>query len=100
MEEADQRFSSLRVCVCAGIPMEEEEEEQDTSLKGRLMAIIYKIKGPPQKTEEPTEKEQAAPSKTLRSTTCLYHFLLDVLLLHVYIASKQAVSERKKILSH
>ncbi|KAI7799584.1 putative ryanodine receptor 3 [Triplophysa rosa] len=29
-----------------GIPMEEEEEEQDTSLKGRLMAIIYKIKGP------------------------------------------------------
>ncbi|XP_056620483.1 ryanodine receptor 3 [Triplophysa dalaica] len=45
-----------------GIPMEEEEEEQDTSLKGRLMAIIYKIKGPPQKTEEPTEKEQAAPT--------------------------------------
>ncbi|KAA0708571.1 Ryanodine receptor 3 [Triplophysa tibetana] len=45
-----------------GIPMEEEDEEQDTSLKGRLMAIIYKIKGPPQKTEEPTEKEQAAPT--------------------------------------
>lgn len=50
--------------------MEEEEEEQDTSLKGRLMAIIYKIKGRPQKTEEePTEKEQAAPSKTLLITT-------------------------------
>ncbi|XP_051500982.1 ryanodine receptor 3 [Myxocyprinus asiaticus] len=46
-----------------GIPMEEEEEEQDTSLKGRLMAIIYKIKGRPQKTEErPTEQEQAAPT--------------------------------------
>lgn len=48
----------------AGIPIEEEEEEQDTSIKGRLLALVYKIKGPPQKTEEePTEKEQAAPSK-------------------------------------
>lgn len=46
--------------------MEEEEEEQDTSIKGRLLALVYKIKGPPQKTEkEPTEKEQAAPSKSL-----------------------------------
>ncbi|XP_051511074.1 ryanodine receptor 3-like isoform X1 [Myxocyprinus asiaticus] len=46
-----------------GIPMEKEEEEQDTSLKGRLMAIIYKIKGRPQKTEkEPTEQVQAAPT--------------------------------------
>jgi len=44
--------------------MEEEEEEQDTSLKGRLMSLVYKIKGRPQKTEEePTEQEQAAPSK-------------------------------------
>lgn len=46
--------------------MEEEEEEQDTSIKGRLLALLYKIKGPPQKTEEePTETEQAAPSKWL-----------------------------------
>ncbi|XP_078131521.1 ryanodine receptor 3 [Sander vitreus] len=46
-----------------GIPIEEEEEEQDTSIKGRLLALLYKIKGPPQKTEEePTEKEQAAPT--------------------------------------
>ncbi len=44
--------------------MEEEEEEQDTSLKGRLMSLVYMIKGRPQKTEEkPTEQEQAAPSK-------------------------------------
>lgn len=50
----------------AGIPMEEEEEEQDTSIKGRLLALLYKIKGPPQKAaEEPTETEQAAPSKCL-----------------------------------
>lgn len=48
----------------AGIPVEEEEEEQDTSIKGRLLALLYKIKGPPQKTEEePKETEQAAPSK-------------------------------------
>ncbi|TKS76306.1 Ryanodine receptor 3 [Collichthys lucidus] len=46
-----------------GIPIEEEEEEQDTSIKGRLLALVYKIKGPPQKTEEePTETEQAAPT--------------------------------------
>lgn len=52
--------------VSPGIPVEEEEEEQDTSIKGRLLALLYKIKGPPQKTEEePTEKEQAVPSKSL-----------------------------------
>nr|XP_061843137.1 ryanodine receptor 3-like [Nerophis lumbriciformis] len=46
-----------------GIPVEEDEEEQDTSIKGRLLALLYKIKGPPQKSEEePTEKEQVAPS--------------------------------------
>uniref|UniRef100_A0A8C1VAV8 Ryanodine receptor 3 n=1 Tax=Cyprinus carpio TaxID=7962 RepID=A0A8C1VAV8_CYPCA len=55
------KFSSL--CIYTGIPMEEEEEEQDTSLKGRLMSLVYKIKGRPQKTEEkPTEQEQAAPT--------------------------------------
>ncbi|KAM6965090.1 ryanodine receptor 3 [Aplochiton taeniatus] len=46
-----------------GMPVEEEEEEQDTSIKGRLLALLYKIKGPPQKAEEePTEQEQAAPT--------------------------------------
>ncbi|XP_034756951.1 ryanodine receptor 3 isoform X4 [Etheostoma cragini] len=57
-----------------GIPVEEEEEEQDTSIKGRLLALLYKIKGPPQKTEEePTEKEQAAPTnlKELISQTII-----------------------------
>ncbi|XP_038824388.1 ryanodine receptor 3-like [Salvelinus namaycush] len=49
-----------------GIPVEEEEEEEDTSIKGRLLAMLYKIKGPPKKLEEePTEQEQAAPSKLL-----------------------------------
>lgn len=47
----------------AGIPIEEVEEDQDTSIKGRLLALLYKIKGPPQKTEKEPEKEQAAPSK-------------------------------------
>uniref|UniRef100_A0A4W5NQE2 Ryanodine receptor 3 n=1 Tax=Hucho hucho TaxID=62062 RepID=A0A4W5NQE2_9TELE len=46
-----------------GIPMEKGEEEQDTSIKGRLLALVYKIKGQPLKTEEePTEQEQHAPS--------------------------------------
>ncbi|XP_061668950.1 ryanodine receptor 3 [Syngnathoides biaculeatus] len=46
-----------------GIPVEEDEEEQDTSIKGRLLALLYKIKGPPQKTEEePEENEQASPT--------------------------------------
>ena len=59
-----QTASHASVFLLAGIPIEEEEEEQDTSIKGRLLSLLYKIKGPPQKTEEePTEKEQAAPSK-------------------------------------
>ncbi|XP_044021701.1 ryanodine receptor 3-like isoform X8 [Siniperca chuatsi] len=45
-----------------GIPMEEDEDEQDTSIKGRLLVLVNKIKGQSHKAEEPTEKEQAAPS--------------------------------------
>ncbi|KAF5900095.1 ryanodine receptor 3-like isoform X1, partial [Clarias magur] len=46
-----------------GIPMEEEEEDQDTSIKGRLVALVNKIKGQPQIAEKkPTEKEHAIPS--------------------------------------
>ncbi|XP_062858397.1 ryanodine receptor 3 isoform X2 [Trichomycterus rosablanca] len=46
-----------------GIPVEEEEEEPDTSIKGRLLSLLYKIKGRPQKTEEePSEQVQAAPT--------------------------------------
>lgn len=53
----------LHAVPFAGIPIEEEEEDQDTSIKGRLLALLYKIKGPPQKTEKEPEMEQAAPSK-------------------------------------
>uniref|UniRef100_A0A4W5R104 Ryanodine receptor 3 n=1 Tax=Hucho hucho TaxID=62062 RepID=A0A4W5R104_9TELE len=50
-----------------GIPVEEEEEEKDTSIKGRLLAMLYKIKGPPKKLEEePTEEEQLI-SQTMAS---------------------------------
>uniref|UniRef100_A0A3Q3FF02 Ryanodine receptor 3 n=1 Tax=Labrus bergylta TaxID=56723 RepID=A0A3Q3FF02_9LABR len=60
-EELNSFHEELR--LHCGIPIEEEEEEQDTSIKGRLLALLYKIKGPPQKTEEePTEREQAAPT--------------------------------------
>ncbi|CAG5866319.1 unnamed protein product [Menidia menidia] len=45
-----------------GIPMEEDEHEQDTSIKGRLLMLVYKIKNQSHKAEEPTQKEQAAPS--------------------------------------
>ncbi|KAM9842965.1 LOW QUALITY PROTEIN: ryanodine receptor 3 [Aulostomus maculatus] len=45
-----------------GIPMEEDEDEQDTSIKGRLLTLVNKIKGQAHKIEEPTKKEQAAPS--------------------------------------
>ncbi|XP_067335770.1 ryanodine receptor 3-like isoform X19 [Channa argus] len=45
-----------------GIPMEEDEDKQDTSIKGRLLMLVKKIKGQPHKAEEPTEKEQTAPS--------------------------------------
>ncbi|CAL8272401.1 unnamed protein product [Merluccius merluccius] len=46
-----------------GIPMEEEEEERDTSIKGRLLALVQKIKGQQQKAEkEPAETQETAPS--------------------------------------
>ncbi|KAK5916634.1 hypothetical protein CgunFtcFv8_011600 [Champsocephalus gunnari] len=45
-----------------GIPMEEDEYEQDTSITGRLLMLVNKIKGQSYKAEEPTEKQQAAPS--------------------------------------
>ncbi|XP_023208270.1 ryanodine receptor 3-like isoform X5 [Xiphophorus maculatus] len=45
-----------------GIPMEEDEDERDTSIKGRLLMLVNKIKSQPHKVQEPTEKKQAAPS--------------------------------------
>ncbi|XP_061698948.1 ryanodine receptor 3-like [Syngnathoides biaculeatus] len=45
-----------------GIPMEDDEDEQDTSIKGRLLTLVNKIKGQAHKTEQSLEKEQAAPS--------------------------------------
>nr|XP_057946113.1 ryanodine receptor 3-like isoform X1 [Doryrhamphus excisus] len=45
-----------------GIPMEEDEDDQDTSIKGRLLTLVNKIKGQAHKTEQPAKKEQAAPS--------------------------------------
>ena len=65
---------SACVCVCVnvcvsvhkGIPMEEEEEALDTSIKGRLLALVQKIKGQQQKAEkEPAEMQEMAPCKEL-----------------------------------
>lgn len=41
--------------------MEEDEDDQDSSIKARLLMLVNKIKGQSHKAEEPTEKEQAAP---------------------------------------
>lgn len=50
------------VCLClAGIPMEEDQDEHYTSIRGRLLMLVNKIKGQAHKAEEPSEKEQAAP---------------------------------------
>uniref|UniRef100_A0A3Q3W1X0 Uncharacterized protein n=2 Tax=Percomorphaceae TaxID=1489872 RepID=A0A3Q3W1X0_MOLML len=45
-----------------GIPMEEDKDKRDTTIKGRILTLVNKIKGQSHKAEEPTEKEQAAPS--------------------------------------
>lgn len=59
---------SIRLCH-AGIPMEEDEDESDTSIKGRLLMLVNKIKGQSHKAEEPTETEQAAPCESLHGFT-------------------------------
>lgn len=58
-----------------GIPMEEEENDPDTSIKGRLVALVNKIMGQPHKAKEkPTEKEQAIPCKNhLQQTPFLFN---------------------------
>lgn len=45
--------------------MEEDEDEQDTSIRGRLLMLVNKIKGQAHKAEEPAEKEQAAPCEEM-----------------------------------
>lgn len=52
-------------CLCAGIPMEEEDDERDTSIKGRLLMLVNRIKSQSQKAQEPKEKKQAAPCKEI-----------------------------------
>ncbi|XP_064421057.1 ryanodine receptor 3 isoform X3 [Latimeria chalumnae] len=54
--------------VHCGIPLEEDEEEDlDTSLKGKLLRLVYKIKGRP-KTEkdQPSEEEEEVAPTTLK----------------------------------
>lgn len=41
--------------------MEEDQDEHYTSIRGRLLMLVNKIKGQAHKSEEPSEKEQAAP---------------------------------------
>lgn len=56
---------SLCYVTCLGVPLEEEEaEEEDASWTGKFRALVYKIKGSskPEK-ERPTEEEERCPSK-------------------------------------
>uniref|UniRef100_A0A803W213 Ryanodine receptor 3 n=1 Tax=Ficedula albicollis TaxID=59894 RepID=A0A803W213_FICAL len=50
--------------IHCGIPLEEEdEEEEDSSLTGKLRSLMYKIKGPPKAEKlEPKEEEEKAPT--------------------------------------
>lgn len=65
------------LCVCyVGIPMEEGEDEQATSIKGRLLMLVNKIKGQAHKAEEPTKKEQAAPCEEIPAFIALFTLLL------------------------
>lgn len=55
--------------------MEEDDDEQDTSIKGRLLMLVNKIKSQSHKAEEPTEKEQAAPCKEITVFIVLHKIL-------------------------
>lgn len=57
--------------------MEEDEDEQDTSIRGRLLMLVNKIKGQSHRTEEPTEKEQAAPCEEATVFIVLLHYISD-----------------------
>lgn len=45
--------------------MEKDEDERDTSIKGRLLMLVNKIKSQSYKAQEPIEKKQAAPCKEI-----------------------------------
>lgn len=57
-----------------GIHIEHEEEEQevDTSLRGRLLSLVDKIKNLRKKNEEekPEVEEETKPSKIISQITC------------------------------
>lgn len=58
----------------AGIPMEEDKDEQATSIRGRLLMLVNRIKGQTSRADKPAEKEQAAPCKeTSRHICCMIY---------------------------
>lgn len=65
--------------------MEEDEDEHYTSIRGRLLMLVNKIKGQSHKAEEPTEKEQAAPCEQTTS------FITVELMLCYVVAVVQAL---------
>lgn len=65
-------FKTLVAILHVGIHIEheEEEEEVDTSLRGRLLSLVDKVKGLRKKQEEeiPEVEEEPKPSKTVRQS--------------------------------
>lgn len=56
--------------------MEEDEDEQATSIRGRLLMLVNRIKGQSHRVaEKPTEKEQAAPCEQITTFNALFTIL-------------------------
>lgn len=56
--------------------MEEDEDEQATSIRGRLLMLVNRIKGQSHRAaEKPTEKEQAAPCEEIATFNALFTVL-------------------------
>lgn len=55
--------------------MEEDQDEQATSIRGRLLMLVNRIKGQASRADKPAEKEQAAPCKE-HPATCVALFTM------------------------
>lgn len=52
--------------------MEEDKDEQATSIRGRLLMLVNRIKGQSSRADKPAEKEQAAPCEETAASVALF----------------------------
>lgn len=71
--------------------MEEDEDDQDTSIKGRLLMLVNKIKGQAHKAEEPTQKEQTAPCEEVTVFIALLNNISNAALQYLGLDEKLVV---------